>query len=254
MLELKTYTTKELCDALSVKENSFKTHKRKILKEYDFSEEKIGRCKVYHIHSYKRKEKSEFIKLCEQIASKTVNFPKENTAKKFLKVLFSDDFTILDNEELGFQVPGGMERHTVKKYLDLFREYNILPKKKPLFPRMAFDSKTGEILSRYYDPNKYTYYKVHRGSDFREEIERDEYFEMQSYIQEKYSEYLEDFLECANSIQKSNDENVVKYYNNEASKFARFECVDFYGGLPRKAFSKVPTEQAYHLIKQILDK
>ncbi|WP_018782170.1 hypothetical protein [Bacillus sp. 95MFCvi2.1] len=249
MLELKTYDTKELCEALNVKITSFKTHKEKFLKDYDYVEMKTGRSKSYQIFSYKEPEKSEFIQLCEQIAGREVKFPKEETAEKLIKLLFEDDWTIENCDNIGWEVPNRLERHTVGKYIELFREYKILPKKKELIERHSFDTETGELFSKFIDPNKYTYYKVFTSTEMREEITKEEWLEMHSFIREIYEENIVDQLELC----KGNPEAI-----KEVKKFARAEahkaCVYEYGGVPRKSISKALTKEAYNLFSNYFKK
>jgi hypothetical protein len=130
MIETKTYTTKEICEALNIKETSFKSHKEKFLKDYDYVETKVGRSK------YK------FIKLCEQIAKEDVKFPKESTAENILLVLMKKDCTILDYEEIGLEIPGYLERHTIGRYIELFRKYKILPPVLSKVPKLSFNKET----------------------------------------------------------------------------------------------------------------
>jgi hypothetical protein len=247
MIDLGTYTTKELCEALNIKPTSFKSHKQKFLKDYQYIETKLGRSKAYTIIGYKEKEKSEFIKLCEKVAGTEVYFPKESTAEKILKVLFQEDCTILDYEEIGYEIPGTLERHTIGRYIDLFRKYKILPPILPKVPRLIFNKETGEFFSKSLDPNKYTFYIVSREFDFREEINESEYYEMRRFIDEKYSEYLTFFLLVLEDEKFSKSERIkiIKEYKSDAIKLAYSDCLKTYGGIPKKAVSKVPTKEAY---------
>lgn len=250
MLELKTYTETELAELLEVKPNSLRRTYKENLKDYIHSD----RYKVtkgtfaYDIIDYKEKEKSEFIKLCEQVAGTEVKFPKEETAEKFLEVLLKDDLTILDNEELGWQIPGQLERHTVGKYLKLFREYKMIPKKLPIIKRYSIDIETGEILSKVQDFNKYTYYVASKKTGYREEVDYEEYAEMMAFIKDKISEYVNLFLEYAETRPHS-----ISSYYKEAIEMAYQECSKMYDGIPKRSISKVPSGQAYETFSEYFD-
>lgn len=254
MLELKIYTTQELCEALNIKPTSFKTHKEKFLKDYDYNEVKTGRSKSYQILSYNVQEKSHFIQLCEQIAKKEVRFPKEETAEKLLKVLFHDDYTIDILEEIGEQIHGGIERHTISKYIKLFREYRLLPQQMDKIEYLSYDDETGELFSKYIDPNKYTYYKVFNRLGVREEVTRDEYFTMQNFIRSKYEEYLFEQLEMIEGLDKETKKDAIKVSKEYANSAAYNDCIKLYDGVPRKAFAKTLTKQAYKLFSQYFKK
>lgn len=250
MIELKTYTTKELCEALNIKITSFKTHKERALKDYKYIEAKAGRNKAYTILAYKGKEKSTFIQLCEKITETEVKFPKEQTAISILEVLFKKDCTILDNEELGYETSKNFERHTIGRYINLFRTYKILPPILPKVPRLVLDKETGEFISKEYDPNEYVYYSVSRNIEFREEITKDEYFEMIRFIHKIRSEYLNDFLQVLDSQEYSQKEieEVIEEYKRESNRIAFIECKKEFTGVPMKAISKVPTKEAFDVL------
>ncbi|MEK4011640.1 hypothetical protein [Peribacillus sp. FSL M8-0224] len=249
MIELKTYATKEICEALNIKQTSFKSHKEKFLKDYYYIETKVGRSKAYTVTGYKEQEKSEFIRLCEKLAGTEVSFPKERTAEKILKVLFQKDYTILDYEDLGYEIPDTLKRHTIGRYIDLFRKYQILPPKLPKEIRYSFDKDTGELFSKLHDPNKYVYYSVSRGDEFREELSEREYLEMRKFVEEKYSEYLSYFMTALDGQEHSNEERVqtIKDYKEEAKKSAYKDCKRNYTGVPMKTLSKVPTIEALEI-------
>ena len=222
MIELKTYTTKELCEALDIKLTSFKSHKEKFLKDYYYLEEKRGRSKFYTITGYKKKEDSEFIKIFKELSGKDVTFPKEDTAEKILKVLFDRDCTISDNEEIGYEVPGGLERRTIGIYIDLFRSYNALPPKKDKVPRLSFNAETGESYSKFYDPNEYVYYLVSREEGTREIISKKDYFEILKEVKEDSSTFFNEQLEIIDLDDYSSEEgaNAIDQYRREASRRA----------------------------------
>lgn len=241
MLELKTYSTKELCEALNIKMTSFKSHKEKFLKDYEYEEIKTGRSKSYRIKSCKID--NTFIKLCEQIAVKKVKFPNAKTAELILFELLKNDWTIFSCDDIGWEIQGRLERHTVGKYIELFREYNILPKKLDKIKSLSFDTETGELFSKEIDPNKYTYYKVFAATEMREEVTKQEYLEMRKFIREKYDENLEEQLEhCHGNHEAIKD--VMKFAGSEAYRL----CVYEYSGVPMKAISKVPTEKSTTII------
>ncbi|MCT9858235.1 hypothetical protein N7610_32515, partial [Priestia megaterium] len=190
MLDLKTYSEFELAEILGVKPNTLRRTYKINLKDYIHSDRyKVSKgVFAYDILGYKEKEKSEFIQLCEQIAGNEVKFPREETAEQILKFLLEEDWTILSNEELGWNLPRTLEAHTVGKYMNLFRKYKILPKKFKKIKRRSFDKETGEIFSDTLDLNKYTYYIVNKQEDIREEIDEEEYRGMQAFIHQSYSE------------------------------------------------------------------
>lgn len=250
MIKLQTYTTKELCLALNIKETTFKSHKENYLDGYKYEEVKIGRSKCYKIIDYKEKAKSEFISLCEKISNSDVSFPNEKNAEKILKVLLEEDCTILDYEELGYEV--NLERHTVGAYIKLFRIYKILPLELQKVPRKTINIETGEILSKMIDPNKYIYYVVSRNEGFREELTQSEYYDINKFIKEKINEYLDDFLTVLDSDKYSSSqrEEIVKEYLSTATRYAYSDCINEHGGIPKKTLSKIPTKKAYDVFSE----
>ncbi|MFJ7682616.1 hypothetical protein [Peribacillus butanolivorans] len=250
MLDLKTYTETELSEILGVKTNTLRRTYKDNLRNYFHSERyKVSKgVFAYDILGYKEEEKSEFIQICEQIAGKEIAFPRQQTAEHLLKILLTDDCTILSNEELGWYFPGGLEQHSVGRYLKLFREYKLLPKPLPKIKRITFDKETGEILSKWQDYNSYVYYKVLKRLDVREEIEEKEYFEMHSFIRKKYGEYMNMNIDACHG----NAQN-IKTLVKEAAIAAQLECAAFYEALPRKAFTKIPTREAFHLLMPYFD-
>ncbi|MGE7864728.1 hypothetical protein ACQKNO_00365 [Bacillus paramycoides] len=251
MLNKQFYSFKELDEIFSVqftkKNGRSKLIKRNIEPYYIFDTVKEGRSQIgLKIIDYKRPEKSDFIKLCERISETEVKFPKESTAIKVLEVLFEEDCTILDNEEIGYMVPSYLERHTVGTYIKLFRKYKILPPVLPKLQRVSFDKETGEIFSKQYDPNKYTYYAVSRSEGIRYELEEHEYFAMRKFIDEKHSEYLTDFLLATESLDKEKVE-AIEEYKKEAKRAAYSLCMREYGGVPKKTISKAPTKESFDI-------
>ncbi|HDR7612515.1 TPA: hypothetical protein QCX47_004188 [Bacillus mycoides] len=251
MLNKQFYSFKELDEILKVKftnkNGRAKLIKRNIKPHYIFDVVKEGRSQIgLKIIDYKGPEKSDFIKLCERISGTEVKFPKESTAIKVLKVLFEEDCTILDNEEIGYMVPSYLERHTVGRYITLFREYKILSPVLPKLQRVSFDKETGEIFSKQHDPNKYTYYVVSKSEGVRYEVEEHEYFEMRKFIDEKHSEYLTDFLLATESLENERIK-AIEEYKKEAKRAAYSVCMGEYGGVPKKAISKIPTEEAFDI-------
>ncbi|MCM3673196.1 hypothetical protein M3699_04715 [Peribacillus simplex] len=247
MLERKTYTETELAELLEVKPNSLRRTYKDNLKNYIHSDRyKVSKgIFAYDIIDYKEKEKSEFIKLCEQVAGTEVKFPKEETAEKILEVLLKEDLTILDYEALGWQIPGRLERHTVSKYIKLFQGYKMIPKKLTIRKRYSLDIETGEILSKVQDFNRYTYYVASKRTGYREEVDYEEYSEMITYIKDKKSEYINIFLEYAETNHKS-----ISYYYKEANKMAYLECAKVFYGTPQKAISKVPAGRVYEVFAE----
>jgi len=254
MLNKQYYSFEELEKIMNVqftkKNNRAKLIKRNIEPYYEFEIVKEGRAQVgLNILSYKEHEKSQFIQICEQIAGREVKFPKEETAIELLKLLFEDDWTIENYDNIGWEMPNRLERHTVGKYIELFREYKILPKKKELIESHSIDVETGELFSRYIDPNKYTYYKVFNSTEMREEITKEEWFEMHSFIREIYEENIIDQLDLCKG-----DPEAIKEVKKFASAEAHKACVYEYGGVPRKAISKALTKEAYKLFSQYFKK
>lgn len=254
MLNKQYYSFEELENIINVqftkKNNRVKLLKRNIEPYYEFEIVKEGRAQIgLNILSYKELEKSRFIKLCEQIAEKEVKFPKEETAEKLIKVLLEDDYTINNYDDIGWEVPGRLERHTVSDYIELFREYNILPKKLDKIERHSFDAETGELFSKSIDPNKYTYYKVYTVIDLREEITKEEWLEMHEFIKEIYEENVNNQLELCKG-----DAEAIKEVMRFASAEAHKACAYEYGGVPRKSISKALTKEAYKLFLQYFKK
>lgn len=251
MLELRTYSEEELAKILGVKKNTLRRTHPKHLKNYKYERFKVKKgAFAYRIFDYKEEQKSEFIKLCEKVAACSVQFPNEKTAEKLLKVLFEEDCTILNNEEIGFKV--GLERHTVGKYIDLFREYKILPPKKEKIPHRSVNSETGEIYAEEYDPNDYTFYLVY--DDFKEEIEAEEFEEIVEFRNSKYNEYLSFFIEGIDIIDDKNEKiKAIEEYKQTAKDFSYYECIKNFGGIPKKALSKVPTEKAQEIFEDYFD-
>ncbi|WP_057912757.1 hypothetical protein [Peribacillus muralis] len=257
MLELKTYTETELAESLNIKTNTLRRTYKDNLKEYVHSDRyKVSKgIFAYDIIDYKEEQSSEFIKLCEKISDCKVSFPRESTAEKILNVLLKRNCTILGYEDIGYEIPGTLERHTVGRYIGLFRKYKFLPPVLPKEKRVSFNTETAELYSKVLDPNKYTYYVVSIDDGFREEIDRNEYFEMIKFVNDKYSEYLTDFLLVLESdnFLKSEKLKAIEEYKKEANKIAYSDCRKLYGGTPKKSISKVPTKEAYEVFSSYFD-
>jgi predicted house-cleaning noncanonical NTP pyrophosphatase (MazG superfamily) len=240
MIELRTYTEEELAKILGVKKNTLRRTHPRHLKNYKYKRFKIKKgVFAYKIIDYKGEQKSEFIQLCEKVAECSVEFPNEKTAEKLLKVLFEEDCSILSNEEIGFKV--GLEKHTVGKYINLFRKYEILPPKKE-----SVNNETGEV----YDLNDYRFYLVSRKYDFKEEIDEEEFKEIVEFRKNKYSEYLSFFIEGIDSIADKNKKiKVIEKLKQDAKDFSYYDCIENFGGIPKKALSKVPTKKAQEVFK-----
>ncbi|TDL80966.1 hypothetical protein [Peribacillus frigoritolerans] len=247
MLDLKTYTEQELALELGIAANSLRRTYKITLKDYIHSDRyKVSKgIYAYDIINYKEVQKSDFIKVCEQVAGRIVSFPREKNAEKLLRFLFEDDQTILSNEKLGENI--NMERHTVSKYMKLFQKYGILESEKKKIPSITFDAETGELYSKEKDFNKYTYYKVLNSQDILEEISEDDYQEMIDFIHKIKSDYVSENLFYCHS-----DEAIKALYKN-AKIAAQLECKEEYGALPRKAFTKIPSKKAYEHFSSYFD-
>ena len=251
MIELKKYSTDELCAALNIKKSTFKSHKKKILKNYEYEETKVGRSKIYTLINYKE-EKSIFIKLCEELANEDVSFPNEKTAERILEKLFQVDCSILDDESLGYEV--GLERHTVGSYINLFRQYKILPPELPITKRKILNPETGEIeeqeinLNNYAD--NYAYYVVSRKDDYREALTKKEWRNMHKFIRDRKNEYLLDFVQVLelDGYSEEEKEEAAKEYEAEANRFAYIDCIKENGGVPRRNLLKAPTNKAFEVL------
>ncbi|MED0667745.1 hypothetical protein P4T04_15580 [Bacillus badius] len=259
MLNKKFYSWSELEDELGVqftkKNNRAKLIRRNIEPFYIFKVLKGGRAQIgIDIIGYREIEKSVFMKLCEKVCGSEVTFPEEKTAEKILKVLASEDRTILNNEDIGYEVPGYLERHTIGTYIDLFRKYGILPPILPKVERPCFSKETAEIFSTTFDPNKYTYYAVSIKEDFREEITEVEYFEMIKFMKSRYSECLSEYLHVLDSddYDQEEKEEIIKSYSQEAKKNAAHDCMKEYGGIPKKSVSKFLTPKALEVFREYL--
>ncbi|WP_242214898.1 hypothetical protein [Bacillus cereus group sp. BfR-BA-01383] len=252
MLETKFYSWRELEDLLEIqftkKNNRAKLIRRNIEPYYVYEVVKEGRPTIgLEIVDYKEKQKSEFIRICEKIAGQEVTFPREKNAEQLLKLLLEGNWTIFNNEVIGINVPDGLEEHTVGKYMNLFKKYKLIPKKIALKPRLVIDLSTGEIESKWMDPNQYTYYKVNKKNEIREEIEEEEYREMLNFIKRKYSEYVSWNLEFGNMLKDR-----IPFILKEANSLARQSCVTEFGAVPMKAISKVPTGKVYRAFAKYL--
>lgn len=153
MLEMKQYTTDELCKALEISKATFKVHKAKYLDKYDYKEGKVGRSKSYNITGYIDAQKSPFIQAIETIAGGQVKFSKEETAKKMLHYLLMKDRTIETNAHIAAVLQ--LDEDTVSKYINKFREYGILPYKHPVIPAV-FDEEGNKVQDKI-DRNTYVY-------------------------------------------------------------------------------------------------
>lgn len=251
MLELRVYTEEELAKILGVKKNTLRRTHPRHLKNCVYERFKVKKgVFAYKIIDYKEAQKSEFIRLCEKVAACSVQFPNEKTAEKLLKVLFKEDCSILNNEEIGFKV--GLERHTVGRYIDLFRKYRILPPKKEKIYHYSVNSETGEVLTKEIDPNEYRFYLVY--GDFKEEIEAEEFKEIVEFRNSKYNEYLSFFVEGIDSINDKNEKiKVIEKLKQDAKNFSYYDCIENFGGIPKKALSKVPTEKAQEIFEDYFD-
>ncbi|MBV7509624.1 hypothetical protein KW850_31375 [Bacillus sp. sid0103] len=231
------------------KNNRAKLIKRNIDPFYSYEIVKEGRAQIgLNIIGYKQQEKSEFIKICEALAGQEVKFPKEETAIQLLKVLYEDDWTIENYENIGYELPNQLERHTVGAYIKLFRKYGILPKELDRIYNPTFDNETGEVFKTHIDPNKYVYYKVYASIGFREEITKVEWLEMHSFIREIRDENINEQLDLCKG-----DLEAIRAVRQYAAYEAHSACVNEYGGVPRKAISKVLTDKAKVLFSQYFE-
>ena len=253
MLNKKFYSWVELEELMNIqftkKNNRAKLIRRNIEPYYEFEIIKEGRSQVgIRILEYKEKEKSSFIKLCEELANEEVSFPNEKTAERILEKLFQVDCTILDNESIGFEV--GLSRQTFGSYINLFRQYKILPPKLPVTERKILDTENGEILENKLNLNKYTYYVVSRKDDYREEINKEEWMSMTKFIRDKYEEYLDEFIQVLDTgyLSKEEAKEAVEEYKSEANRFAYIDCIKENGGIPRRSLLKAPTDKAFEVL------
>ncbi len=236
-LTAKMYTTDELIEALGISKGTFKAHKSKYLANYTYEEKKVGRSKVYNITGHNSPMKSAFAKICEEIAGKEVPIPNEENAYKLFYLYMTKDCTILPSEEVGNLV--GLERHTVYRYNNLFREYGILPVKLEVTTYEFVDKETGEIITGENDPNEYTYSIMDLQSRKRREISK-----------MKWNDYWQGFYNKANAIfteviqkYENPSESRIAVEHEESKNAARRQWYKEFG-IANKHFSKRLTDKA----------
>lgn len=249
MLKVKYYSWEELQEILNVqftKSNGrAKLISRNIAPFYEYQMVKEGRQTIgLNIISFKEKQKSNFIQLCERIAGFEVSFPNEKTAEKLLHLLMTGDRTIFSYKELGKfeELERNYTRQTISIYMRKFQEIGIIPKQKPIIESTCFDGETGELFGKGIDPNKWTYYKVHKKE--RKEVSYLEFREMIDYINEVEKNMIMPLVDKANG-----DAELINYYRKQYKKQAIYSCIEEFGYLPKRALSKVLTEKAQNVFE-----
>ncbi|HDR4581921.1 hypothetical protein AB1I92_06240 [Bacillus mobilis] len=253
MLKIQYYNWGELEDLLNVqftKSNGrAKLISRNIAPFYEYQIAKEGRKTIgLNIIGFKGEQKSEFIQLCEEVAGVKVSFPNEKTAEKLLHLLMTGDRTIFSYEELGKfeELERRYTRQTVSVYMRKFQEIGIIPKQKQIIEGFCFDGETGELFGKGIDPNKWTYYKVHKNE--RKEVYYSEYREMVDYINEVEKNMIMPLIDKA-----KDDAELINYYRKQYKKQARYSCIEEFGYLPKRALSKVLTEKAQNVFEKYFD-
>ncbi|MBL3844293.1 hypothetical protein IRV19_06685 [Bacillus cereus] len=244
MLKIQYYNWGELEDILNVqftKSNGrTKLISRNIAPFYEYQIVKEGRKTIgLKIIGFKSEQKSKFIQLCEEVAGFEVSFPNEKTAERLLHLLMAGDRTIFSYEELGKfeELERSYTRQTISVYMRKFQEIGIIPKQKQIIEGFSFDGETGELFGKGIDPNKWTYYKVHKNE--RKEVSYPEYREMIDYINEVEKNMIMPLIDKA-----KDDAELINYYRKQYKKQARYSCIEEFGYLPKRALSKVLTEKA----------
>ncbi|PFY39579.1 hypothetical protein COL50_23795 [Bacillus toyonensis] len=253
MLKIQYYNWGELEDLLNVqftKSNGrTKLISRNIAPFYEYQIVKEGRKIIgLKIIGFKSEQKSKFIQLCEEVAGFEVSFPNEKTAEKLLHLLMTGDRTIFSYEELGKfeELERRYTRQTISVYMRKFQEIGIIPKQKQIIEGFSFDGETGELFGKGIDPNKWTYYKVHKNE--RKEVAYSEYREMIDYMNEVEKNMIMPLIDKA-----KDDAKLINLYWKQCKKQARYSCVEEFGYLPKRALSKVLTEKAQNVFGKYFD-
>lgn len=68
---------------------------------------------------------------------------------------------------------------------------------------------------------------------------------MMSFVRKKYSEYMNEYLEIC-----GDNKEIINLCSKEAKKQAYKDCIEEFGGVPKKTLPKTLTEQAHELFSE----
>jgi hypothetical protein len=250
MLEIRQYTTNELCEALNITKGTLKVEKKKVLSKYTYKEIKDGRCKSYNITGYKEAQKSSFVQAIETIAGEEVKFGKEENAQRVLHYLLMKDRTLESNKYIAASLK--LDEDTVSRYINKFREYGVLPTRHKVIP--ATYNADGNKISDKIDRNQYVYSILNSWNNKRSVISRDDW---RKYWTEFYRD-VENVYEYKISMEAERRERkglapmksgINKYYMDEAMDQVRMRYHRD-RGLVAKHVSKQLTDKAVTILSE----
>jgi hypothetical protein len=224
MLELKTYTSEELAEALGISINTLNL-KRKVteerhLSDYTWSKEGKGKKTIYKIEKLNNESSSlidTFYSLLEGFSGKDIHFKNPETAIKVLYYLFQRN----ENIALFISRDLGIAERTIRDYIKRFRKLGLLV---GYWDRFIVDEK--EIEKQVLLPTEYDYYQVMDGK--WHETNLNGWLDAWAYRRNAYKQYVEEIEnETGFEITKEQDKVAkILSYNLMVEEFGEQKRVE----------------------------